>query len=84
MITDNNTTAVTFIRRSNTADKDLFLGCLKSVLVVEYAGGRFSKLLFVPNYHAGIVVDMCIYEQFLLTVSKGDEHIGVLEFEQPI
>ena len=84
MITDNNTTAVTFMKRSQSSPKDIFVGCLKTVLVVEFDGSKFSKLMYIPQYHAGIVIDMSIHGRYLLTIAKGDDNLGLIEFDHTL
>lgn len=84
LLLDNNATAATFIRRAETSPKDLIVGCLRSIFILEFMNERFNKLLHIPQYHAGIITDIFLQDRYLLTVSKGDENLGVIQFEHEL
>jgi hypothetical protein len=84
LLLDNNATAVTFIRRAESSPKDLIVGCLKSIFIVEFTNERFNKLLHIPQYHSGIITDIFLQDKCLLTVAKGDENIGLVLFEHDL
>lgn len=84
LLLDHNATAVTFIRRAETSPRDLIVGCLRSLFIIEFVNERFNKLLHIPQYHTGIITDIYLHDRCLLTVAKGDENVGVVMFDHEL
>lgn len=83
LITENNCTAITCLKRATSPNhKNLLLcGCLKSVVLVTYSetSKLLQKLKVLPQYHLGIINDMAFSGRFIYSVAKGDNRVGIID-----
>ena len=90
MLTDNNATAVTCLKRcssplcTNANSTMLLVGCMKGLFLVQYDSSAFIKHLYVPQIHTNIVLDMSIYNNMVVSIARNDESVTITEFDVPL